>query len=105
MKGTELPGLRRSFARGKARQPLHRKLFNAIKRCVSWQLSNEPKVSCKTHGHKFDLKKWSGPRNSCEECGKWITSPDQVRPEEERTYLNYDYIRQTSKTPLLSKER
>lgn len=84
MKTTELPGLRNRFARG-VRLPLHMRLVSAIKRAVTWDIPLRKEPTCKTDGHKFDLRNWKGPKNYCEECGAWITSHENVREQ------NYHY--------------
>jgi hypothetical protein len=81
MKTTKTLGLRNQFARG-VRRPLHLRLVNAIIRAVSFNTPLEKPSLCKTEGHKFDLKKWNGPNNYCEECGVWLKSHTQVRTEE-----------------------
>lgn len=81
MKTTKLPGLRNRFARG-VRLPLHLKLAGALMRAVRWDVPLEKPSTCKTDGHKFDLKKWNGPNNYCEECGVWLKSHESVRRDE-----------------------
>ncbi|MBX3137360.1 hypothetical protein KF707_14150 [Candidatus Obscuribacterales bacterium] len=80
MKTSKTPGLRNRFARGV--MPLHMRLFGAVMKAVTWNAPLEKPSLCKTEGHKFDLKKWNGPHNKCEECGVWIKSHEQVRTEE-----------------------